>query len=105
VTRKSNWLNDWVGDVQHGTRQCVDAALARTGVKLATFRPQFAQTTGCEISDNEFRDTCAEALAWVIVYATTHSGDGIDATWSELRSFRLSSSNCWLCYGRIAARA
>jgi len=78
VARKSNWLSDWIVDLQRCAARHLDAALARPNVGLAKFRPWFARTTGCEISGPEFRNACAEALAWAIVYATNDSDDGID---------------------------
>ncbi|MDA1050000.1 MAG: hypothetical protein O3C40_05910 [Planctomycetota bacterium] len=80
MTRKSNWLSEWVGDLQRGFRHRIDAAFARPDAHLARFRSWFARTTGCELPEPEFREACAEALAWVIVYSTNRPDDGIAAT-------------------------
>ncbi|HUG69069.1 MAG TPA: type ISP restriction/modification enzyme [Pirellulaceae bacterium] len=83
MTRKSNWLSGWIGDLQGRARRCVHAALAQPHANLATFQPEFARTLGCEMSDGEFRDVCAEALAWVIVVSTNPPNNGLDAAWKR----------------------
>ncbi len=80
MARKSNWLNDWVSDLQRRVRQSLGTALDRRTVSQAAFRAWFARTTGCEMSEHEFRDACDEALAWVLVYASYESDQGIGHT-------------------------
>lgn len=87
MTRKSNGLTNWVGELQTYVRRSLDATMDRTGANLAAFRPWLERTTGCDTSEAGFRDACAEALAWTIVYATHESDDGIAATLKRSASY------------------
>lgn len=80
MTRKSNEFSDWVGELQRFARQRLDADRARSGVNLARFRPWLAQATGRELSESEFQDACAEAIAWVLVHAAIDLDGAIDAS-------------------------
>ncbi|MEO8499212.1 MAG: hypothetical protein ABI614_29455, partial [Planctomycetota bacterium] len=87
MARKSNGLSDCVGDLQRLARNCLDAAFDRPGVNLASFRPWLAKTTGCELSESEFRDVCAEALAWAIIQSTNPCVQGLDTHFERTSAF------------------
>ncbi len=87
MTRKSNSLGDWVGELQCRARRCIDAALDRPGARLAKFRPRLVHASGRQMPDAEFRDACAEALAWVIVHSTNDRDDGLQAVFERTAVF------------------
>lgn len=77
MTREANARGDWIADLRRVAQEQLQTAFALPGVPFEKFRSQFADSTGCEISQPEFHDICSEALAWLMAVAMNQHSRGL----------------------------